>query len=504
MSNIFTGAVQLAYKTSSAWASQNPVLLAGQAGYESDTLQHKIGDGVSTWNALLYAGGGGAGGGFIVQDEGSPLTTIATTLNFVGSGVVATGAGASKTITISAGGDALTSNPLSQFASTSSLQLKTKISDPTGTGSLVFANSPALITPSLGASTATSVNKVAITQPATSATLTIPDGVTLTGPTASGTAMTLGNVETITGVKTFGAAGNVGKLAVAGTTSGSTIVNASATASGTLTLPAATDTLVGKATTDVFTNKTFDTAGGGNSFSINGLAATNNTGTGSVVRDTSATLTTPVIVNAEGTVVAGSTTNLATSASQNQTVSGNTTITAFGSLAAGVLRNLVFTGSPLLTYNASSLITPTGLDIQAKPGDFAMLVSLGSGNWRVYSFTPFNNPGRIDQTADIVAGRAFTSADFMSLRSGVLQINSSSILGFTLPTVASMALTGSGNILAFTVKGTGVPTIAGATGSTTINGVAGTTTVNPAGGAAVQFGSYVIQQRGSTDVWDYS
>ena len=114
-------------------------------------------------------------------------------------------------------------------------------------------------------------NKVTITAPATSATLTLVDGTTLTGPAASGTVMTLGNNETVTGVKTFGAAGNVGKLAIAGTTSGSTVLNASATASGTLTLPAATDTLVGKATTDTLTNKTFDSAGTGNTLQVSSV-----------------------------------------------------------------------------------------------------------------------------------------------------------------------------------------------------------------------------------------
>jgi len=49
----------------------------------------------------------------------------------------------------------------------------------TGTGSLVYATSPSLTTPTLGVATATSINKLAITAPATSATLTIADGKTL-------------------------------------------------------------------------------------------------------------------------------------------------------------------------------------------------------------------------------------------------------------------------------------------------------------------------------------
>jgi len=54
------------------------------------------------------------------------------------------------------------------------------ISDETGSGSLVFATSPSLTTPSLGVASATSINKVTITAPATAATLTIADGKTLT------------------------------------------------------------------------------------------------------------------------------------------------------------------------------------------------------------------------------------------------------------------------------------------------------------------------------------
>lgn len=57
----------------------------------------------------------------------------------------------------------------------------TSIASQTGTGTkLVVDTSPTLVTPVLGVATATSVNKVTITAPATGATLTIVDGKTLT------------------------------------------------------------------------------------------------------------------------------------------------------------------------------------------------------------------------------------------------------------------------------------------------------------------------------------
>ena len=54
------------------------------------------------------------------------------------------------------------------------------VTDETGSGALVFATSPTLVTPVLGIASATSVNKIALTTPATGATLTIADGKTLT------------------------------------------------------------------------------------------------------------------------------------------------------------------------------------------------------------------------------------------------------------------------------------------------------------------------------------
>lgn len=255
----------------------------------------------------------------------------------------------------------------------------TSIASQTGTGTkFVVDTSPTLVTPVLGVATATTVNKVTLTAPATAATLTLTDGTTLTGPAASGTAMTLGNTETVTGVKTFGSAGAVGRFKLAGTTSGTTVLDASATASGTLTLPAATDTLVGKATTDTLTNKTYDTAGTGNSFSINGVVANANTGTGSVVRATGPTLSAPLL----GTPASGVLTNCT-----GLPLSGLTTQAAY-----------TFVGN-----NTGSAAVPTAVDIatlttKASPAasDYAIISDqAASGAWKKVTVSSLASAGSV-------------------------------------------------------------------------------------------------------------
>lgn len=45
--------IQLRRDTAENWSAKNPVLLAGEAGYDTSNYLLKIGDGISTWNGLL-------------------------------------------------------------------------------------------------------------------------------------------------------------------------------------------------------------------------------------------------------------------------------------------------------------------------------------------------------------------------------------------------------------------------------------------------------------------
>jgi len=112
--------------------------------------------------------------GYVTESGTQTLTNKTLTSPVVdGSGVVFEGATADdyettltvtdptadRTITLpnATGTVALTENKLSAFAATSSSELAGVISDETGTGALVFANTPTLVTPNIGAATGTSL-----------------------------------------------------------------------------------------------------------------------------------------------------------------------------------------------------------------------------------------------------------------------------------------------------------------------------------------------------------
>ena len=173
----------------------------------------------------------------------------------------------------------LTSNTLVA----TSAQLAAAITDETGTGVVVFSNTPTLVTPVLGVATATSINKVTITTPATGSTLTIADGKTFTAS----------NTLTFTGTDAssvaFSAGGTVAyvadKLSVFAATSSSELAGVISDETGTGALvfantPTRVTPVLGAATA------TSITATSGNMV-INAAAGNNNvnlvpTGTGTV------------------------------------------------------------------------------------------------------------------------------------------------------------------------------------------------------------------------------
>lgn len=85
-------------------------------------------------------------------------------------------------------------------------------------------------------------------------------------------------------------------------------------------------------------------------------------------------------------IASAGTTNLANATGWFCDVTGTTTITAFGTVDAGQMFMLRFTGVLLLTYNASSLILPGAASKTTAANDVAIMLSLGSGNWQCVSY----------------------------------------------------------------------------------------------------------------------
>lgn len=94
-------------------------------------------------------------------------------------------------------------------------------------------------------------------------------------------------------------------------------------------------------------------------------------------------------LNTESTLASATTTNLGSAASNIIDITGTTTITSFGSSAsiANPLYFIRFTGVLTLTYNATSLIVPGSANITTAAGDAAIAEYLGSGNWKVLSYS---------------------------------------------------------------------------------------------------------------------
>jgi len=111
------------------------------------------------------------------------------------------------------------------------------------------------------------------------------------------------------------------------------------------------------------------------------------------------------------TIASATTTDIGAATSNVVIISGTTTITGLGTVAAGARRSVRFSGILILTHNATSLILPGSANITTAAGDCAEFRSLGGGNWVCTSFSPAsgnyyrtNILGTVSQSSGVPTG----------------------------------------------------------------------------------------------------
>jgi len=191
------GAVQLENSYSSTSTTTAAVPAAVKAAYDlaagKASTANKLSDFAATTSLELK--------NTISDETGSGALVFATSPTLVTPALGTPASGVLTNVTglpISTGVDGLGTGVATFLATPSSANLAAAVTGETGTGALVFANTPTLVTPTIGVATATSVNKVAITAPATSATLALADGSTLATSGAYGVTLTATGTTALT------------------------------------------------------------------------------------------------------------------------------------------------------------------------------------------------------------------------------------------------------------------------------------------------------------------
>jgi hypothetical protein len=160
------------FSTNTTTSVLNQVVVASGTG--GKTGQFATGSGVGIFTSGVLSFKTNPSGAFVGDTDSQTLANKTLTTPTIGSF-----ANANHNHTSPAGGGLLALNAFSSS---------------TGSGPIVGQTSPVLVTPNVGVATATSINKVAITAPATSATLTIANGKTLT----ANSSLTLGGTDSTT------------------------------------------------------------------------------------------------------------------------------------------------------------------------------------------------------------------------------------------------------------------------------------------------------------------
>jgi len=128
----------------------------------------------------------------------------------------------------------------------------------------------------------------------------------------------------------------------------------------------------------------------------------------------------------DDTLASGTTTDLGSVPGRYVTVSGTTTITGLGTIKAGTIKYVTFSGALTLTHNATSLILPGAANIVTAAGDCAILVSEGSGNWRCVNYQ------RAEATSGTWSGQLTSTAGTITMgNSGGAWTKNGKLVSFT-------------------------------------------------------------------------
>lgn len=174
---------------------------------------------------------------------------------------------------------------------------------------------------------------------------------------------------------------------------------------------------------------------------------------------------------AETTVASATTTDLGAVASQKVQITGTTTITSFGTAAAGIKREGRFSGALTLTHNGTSLILPSAASITTAANDRFIAYSLGSGNWFVLIYqkadgTPIVGGGGGGALANTVIGAGTTAANDIAVFSDTTHTNiARSTSAGTLGDASNASY-----VLTFNLSGASDPTITAGNNSLTTTG----------------------------------
>ena len=112
---------------------------------------------------------------------------------------------------------------------------------------------------------------------------------------------------------------------------------------------------------------------------------------------------------AADTIAAAATTDLGSKDATFLTLTGTaTTISALGTVSAGIYKFVIYNAAHTVTHNGTSLILLGGANRTVAAGDASLFISEGSGNWRELMFSPAASYQPLD--AELTALAGLTSA----------------------------------------------------------------------------------------------